>query len=183
MSSSNIGRRTLIARSAGLGLAATGVLATAVGAQDSATPAAGGDLSLDKLKADVRAAYDKSKSDLDTLGGDVSADTRDAFDGLKSDFDAIGAELTAAEALPHDAAHEVKHAYRNIQHRLEELDDRTDRVLHLPLHLHDDVAGGSGQGNGNGNAQVADDVKDPWHGVREALHHVHRSIDHVIDAL
>jgi hypothetical protein len=31
--------------------------------------------------------------------------------------------------------------------------------------------------------QVAADVKETWHGVREALHHVHRSIDHVIDAL
>ena len=35
MSSSNLGRRTLIVRSAGLGLAATGVLATSIQAVDN----------------------------------------------------------------------------------------------------------------------------------------------------
>ena len=95
MRSPHMGRRTLIAGGAGLGLAATGALAAS--AQDAATPAAGGGSDLDQLKADVRAAYDKTKSDLETLGGDVSEDTRDAFDGIKSDFDAIGTELTKAE--------------------------------------------------------------------------------------
>jgi enamine deaminase RidA (YjgF/YER057c/UK114 family) len=176
-----MGRRTLIAGGAGLGLAATGALTAS--AQDAATPAAGGESDLDQLKADVRAAYDKTRSDLETLGGDVSADTRAAFDELTTGFEAIGTELTKAEELPHDAAHQVKRAYRDIAHALEELDDRTDLVLHLPLHAHDNKAGGSGGGDGNGGGQVAADVKETWHGVREALHHVHRSIDHVIDAL
>lgn len=184
MSSRNIGRRTLVARSAGLGLAASGVLATAglpVRAQDAATPAAGGETDIDKLKADVRAAYDKTKGDLDTLGADVSDDTRDAYDELKKGYEAIGVELAAAEKLPLDSAHQVKRAYRDIQHALEELDDQTDRVLHLPLHLHDDVAGQPGEGSGNNQVDAA--VKDTWHGVREALHSVHRSVDHVFDAL
>lgn len=181
MSSANIGRRNLIARSAGLGLAASGALATAVipvSAQDTATPGAGGETDLDTLKADVRSAYDTTKSDLETLGGEISDDTRATFDELMQGFAAIGTALSSAEEIPHDAVRQLKRAYRDIQHALEELDDRADRVLHLPLHLHDDVAGRPA----DGGAKVDDAAKETWHGVREALHTVHRSVDHVIDA-
>lgn len=181
MSSPNIGRRNLLARSAGLGFVASGVLAPAampVSAQDAATPDVEGDTDLDTLKADVRSAYDTTKADLETLGGDVSDDTRETFDELQQGFDAIGTELSKAEEIPHDSVHQVKRAYRDIQHALEELDDQADRVLHLPLHLHDQVAGRPAEGND----KVDDAAKDTWHGVREALHSVHRTVDHVIDA-
>jgi enamine deaminase RidA (YjgF/YER057c/UK114 family) len=182
MSLENIGRRNLLARGAGVGLAVTAGLAMTVvpvAAQDSATPAAGGESDIDKLKADVRAAYDKTKGDLETLGSDVSDDTRDAFDELQAGFDAIGTELSRAEEIPNDSVRQVKRAYRDVQHALEELDDKVDRVLHLPLHLHDQVAGRSA----DAKDQVDDAVKDTWHGVREALHSVHRAADHVIDAV
>ncbi len=182
MSSANIGRRNLLARSAGFGLAASGALATAampVSAQDAATPGAGPETDVDTLKADVRSAYDTTKGDLETLGGDISDDTRDTFDELRKGFDAIGTELSRAEEIPHDSVHQVKRAYRDIQHALEALDDQADRALHLPLHLHDQVAGRPAEGN----EKVDDAAKDTWHGVREALHSVHRTVDHVIDAV
>ena len=182
MSSPNIGRRNLLARSAGLGFVASGVLAPAampVSAQDAATPGAGPETDVDTLKADVRSAYNTTKGDLETLGGDVSDDTRDSFDELQKGFDAISAELSKAEEIPHDSVHQVKRAYRDIQHAFEDLDDQADRVLHLPLHLHDQVAGRPA----DGNDKVDDAAKNTWHGVREALHTVHRTVDHVIDAV
>jgi len=165
MPSENIGRRGLLKRGVGFGLvaSATGLAADAVPvvAQGATTPAAGDDSDIDTLKADVRAAYDKANSDLDRLGADVTDDTRDSYDELKQGFDAIGDELTKAETIPPDSARESKRAYRDIQHRLEDLDDEADRALH----------------------QVNAAGKDPWHGIREALHSVHQSADHVIDAL
>ncbi len=162
-------------------LAASGALATGaipVSAQDAATPDTGGETDVDNLKADVRSAYDAAKGDLETQGGDVSDDTRDTFDELQRGFDAISVELSKAEEIPLESAHQVQRAYRDIQHALEVLDDQADRALHLPLHLHDQVAGRPA----DGNDKVDDSAKDTWHGVREALHSVHRTVDRVIDA-
>lgn len=165
MPSDIIGRRGLLTHGVGYGLIAsvTGLAIGAVpaAAQGATTPAAGDGSDIDTLKADVRAAYDKTNGDLDTLGADVTDDTRDTYDDLKQGFDAIGDELTKAENIPSDSAAESKRAYRDIQHSLEDLDDEADRALHKV-----DVGG-----------------KESWHGVREALHSVHQAVDHVIDAL
>jgi hypothetical protein len=149
-----------------------------VSAQDAATPGANGETDLDTLRADVRSAYDTAKSELETLGGAVSDDTRATFDEVQKGFDAIGTDLTRAEAIPNDSIRQVKRAYRDIQHALERLDDQVDRVLTLPLHLHDQVPGRSG----DRSDAVDTSAKDAWHGVREALHSVHRPIDHIFDA-
>ena len=165
MPSEIIGRRGLLKHGLGYGLVAS-IASLAIGAvpataQGATTPAAGDGSDIDTLKADVRAAYDKTNGDLDTLGADVTEATRDSYDVLKQGFDAIADELAKAENIPSDSARESKRAYRDIQHRLEDLDDEADRALHKV-----DLAG-----------------KDSWHGIRETLHRVHKSTDHVIDAL
>jgi hypothetical protein len=164
MGSQSLGRRDVLRQGAGLGLAMSAiglaVTGTAALAQDG-TPASGGETDIEKLKSDVRSEYDKAKSDIEALGEHITDATKDAYDELKKGLDAIGDEITKAENIPSDSVHEVKRAYRDIQHALEDLDLEAHRAMH----------------------KTDDATVDSWYEVRKGLHGVHKRIDHVIDAV
>lgn len=164
MRAQSLGRRDVLRRGATIGLAASAATLASTGMSalgQDATPAAGGESDLETLKRNVRATYDKTKSDIDALGSDIDAGTRDVYDRLRAELDAIGDELAKAENIPHDSVHAVKRAYRDVQHKLEDLDHEAHRGLH----------------------RAEEAGHDAWHDIRKGLHDVHKTVDHVIDAL
>jgi len=148
-----MGRRKLLARGAGVGVAASiaglGVVVPAALAQDD---------ELDKLKSDVRKAYDTSKSEVEKAGDKITDGTKDVYDELKKEFDRIGDDIDAAGKL---TGKEAKRAWRDIQHELRAFDREVERVMH-------DADKG---------------VKDTWSDIRGWFSDVHDGIDHVIDRL
>ena len=161
MNPQEIGRRGVLKRGVGLGLAVSAAGFASAGAQGAATPSAGGETDIDRLKEHVRSEYDRVGQDLEALGDQVSDDGREAYDRIKSGFDALGRELERAENIPHDSVREVKRAYRDVQHGLEDLDHEAEVALH----------------------KTDDAGQDVWHDARKGLHDVHKAIDHVIDAV
>ena len=164
MGSQPVGRRSVLKQGAGIGLAVSALGLAASGASalaQDATPSPGGETDLEKLKSDVRAQYDKAKRDVDALGGRITDASKATYDDLKKRLDAIGDELAKAESIPSDSVHEAKRAYRDVQHHLEDLDLDAHHAVHVTVEVNHEA----------------------WHEVRKAIHHVHKSIDHVIDAM
>jgi hypothetical protein len=164
MGSQPVGRRRVLKQGAGLGLAVSAIGLAASGVStlaQSGTPSTGGETDLEKLKSDVRAMYDKAKSDIDALGSDITDASKATYDELKKGLDAIGDELARAESIPSDSVREAKRAYRDVQHHIADLDLEAHHAIHA----------------------TAETSHDAWHEVRKGLHSVHKSIDHVIDAI
>lgn len=115
-----------------------------------------------EIHDDVVAAYEASKSAVESAEASVSDVTRATYDELASALDSIGDKIAGAESEVGDVA---RRAYREIEHDTRTLARKADQALHLVGH----------------DIEAAEQAA--WHSLQDAWHAVADFATHAVDSL
>lgn len=151
MTGEQLGRRRMLTRSAGIGVAAAAAGLALTGGRAFAD-----DAEIEKAKADVKTAYDNAVAEVEKLGDKVTDATKSTYDEIKKGLDDIGAKIDEAGTK---TGSDAKRAYRDIQHELRDFSRDIDHVWH----------------------DAEDGVKDAWRELGGWFNDLHDEFDHLLD--